>query len=149
MPLLTPSPHLAHNTRTAPRFCNAQQRKDYSATQEKLAAVTVQHQSSSDNVSNLTSELQSLSEQLSEIKEHMDNRGDTMTDTSPLVQIKKALQTVKEEIKTFELRIGVVGHTLMQAKLRNAMNHQGGARSARVAAGDDGGDFEMSEDEDF
>ena len=125
------------------------QRKDYIATQEKLATVTTQHQASSDNVSNLTSELQSLSEQLSEIKEHMDNRGDTMTDTSPLVQIKKALQTVKEEIKTFELRIGVVGHTLMQAKLRSAMNHQGGTRSLRAAGGDDAGDFEMSEDKDF
>ena len=36
-----------------------------------------------------------------------------MTDTSPLVNIKAALQDIKVEINNFELRIGVVGQTLL------------------------------------
>ena len=47
----------------------------------------------------------------------MDNRGDTITDTSPLVKIKQALVRIKNEIKTMEVRIAVVGHTIMQSKL--------------------------------
>ncbi|KAJ0390577.1 hypothetical protein ATCC90586_011874 [Pythium insidiosum] len=43
-----------------------------------------------------------------------------MTDTSPLVAIKDALKALNAEIKNFELRIGVVGHTLLQAKARQA-----------------------------
>jgi hypothetical protein len=41
-----------------------------------------------------------------------------MTDTSPLVKIKAALGDLKSEIKAMELRIGVVGHTIMQSKIR-------------------------------
>ena len=40
-----------------------------------------------------------------------------MTDTSPLVRIKKAFAALRTEVKDLELRIGVVGHSLMQAKV--------------------------------
>lgn len=126
---------------------------DYAQTQTKLKEVTEQHKLSSDNVEGLASELQMVQETLAEIKERMNSRGDSMTDTSPLVQIKKALQKVKEDIKTFELRIGVVGHTLMQAKLRASAGHQNRARvtgngGAAEAMGDEV-EFEMSDDEEF
>jgi estrogen-related receptor beta like 1 len=41
-----------------------------------------------------------------------------MTDTSPLIRIKQALADLRTEVKSMELRIGVVGHTLMQSKLK-------------------------------
>ena len=41
-----------------------------------------------------------------------------MTDTSPLMKIKQALADLKVEIKAMELRIGVVGTTIMQSKIR-------------------------------
>jgi estrogen-related receptor beta like 1 len=49
----------------------------------------------------------------------MADRGNSMTDTSPLVQIKQALKQIKLEVVTFDLQIGVVGHSLMQQKLRH------------------------------
>ena len=90
---------------------------------------------------------------------HMDDRGASMTDTSPLIKIKQGLTKLKvnahlfvllrrrgcgsvqcmltawlsphactehtrthmhtqAEIKTMDLRIGVVGHTLMQSKIK-------------------------------
>ncbi len=48
----------------------------------------------------------------------MDSRGSSMTDTSPLMKIKEALASLRTEVKSMELRIGVVGHTLMQSKLK-------------------------------
>lgn len=41
-----------------------------------------------------------------------------MTDTAPLMRVKSALTKLRAEIKDMELRIGVVGHSLMQSKMR-------------------------------
>jgi hypothetical protein len=46
----------------------------------------------SDEVSSLANELAILGDQVDEVKETMDERSNSMTDTSPLVKIKKALQ---------------------------------------------------------
>ena len=37
-----------------------------------------------------------------------------MTDTSPLIDIKKALTRIKSEVKQMDLRIGAVEHTLLE-----------------------------------
>lgn len=41
-----------------------------------------------------------------------------MTDSTPLVQIKKALQKLRIEIKYMDLRIGVLNHTVMVHKFK-------------------------------
>lgn len=64
--------------------------------------------------------MSTIDEQLEEIKGDMNNRESNATDTSPLVSMKHALVNIRGEVKTFDLRIGVVSHTLMQAKLRTA-----------------------------
>eukprot|EP00592_Proboscia_alata_P013014 CAMPEP_0194387896 /NCGR_PEP_ID=MMETSP0174-20130528/95147_1 /TAXON_ID=216777 /ORGANISM="Proboscia alata, Strain PI-D3" /LENGTH=71 /DNA_ID=CAMNT_0039178595 /DNA_START=87 /DNA_END=302 /DNA_ORIENTATION=- len=43
-----------------------------------------------------------------------------MTDTTPLVNIKLALQGIKSEIKSFDLQIGIVEHVLLQTRLENS-----------------------------
>lgn len=43
-----------------------------------------------------------------------------MTDTSPLVKIKAALSKLRSEINSMDIRIGVLGHTLMQSKLKKS-----------------------------
>lgn len=79
----------------------------------------VKYQESTENVNKLTSDLSGIAEQLAEIKSTMNDRGNSMTDTSPLVQMKQALKQLKQEVVSFDLQIGVVGHTLMQRKLRH------------------------------
>lgn len=74
-----------------------------------------------------------------------------MTDASPLVQIKKALHKIKNEIKLMELRIGVVGHTLTRAKMRSKAGHDPSVSSKLRGLGidDDIGDnFSIDDDED-
>ena len=45
----------------------------------------------------------------------MDERGSSMTDGTPLVNIRKSLARMKQEVVTMDVRVGVVQHTLLQA----------------------------------
>ena len=48
----------------------------------------------------------------------MNEQGNTMTDTSPLVKLKKAIHSMRQEIQGIEIRLGVVSNTLLQAKIK-------------------------------
>ena len=48
----------------------------------------------------------------------MNMQGKSVTDTLPLVKIKKAIHSMKQEILTLDIRIGVVSNTLLQAQMR-------------------------------
>ncbi len=83
--------------------------------------------STQDSVSilnNAKDELQSLSSQLAQVKAMIDERGNSMTNTNPLVRIKTALLNIKSEIRDYDLEIGVLEHTLLHKRLENhAMNN--------------------------
>jgi estrogen-related receptor beta like 1 len=49
----------------------------------------------------------------------MEQHGNSMTDTAPLVRLKNALAKLKEEISQFDVRIGVVENTLLLVKVRS------------------------------
>src|SRR5512145_660429 len=85
-------------------------RQEYVAVREQFQAVSTRSQGEADKVNAMTSEHAALADQLRETKNVMDERGRKMTDTTPLVAIKDALKTLAAEIKTFDLRIGVVGY---------------------------------------
>ena len=70
-----------------------------------------------------------------------------MTDTSPLVQIKQALKQIKQEVITFDLQIGVVGHSLMQQKLRHG-NPSGNGKGFKMRGKmtNDANEFEEDSD---
>jgi estrogen-related receptor beta like 1 len=48
----------------------------------------------------------------------MEHQGNSMTDTGPLIKLKHTMTKIKEEIAQFEIRIGVVENTLLQARIR-------------------------------
>lgn len=101
---------------------------------EQLNRAAERSKEGGDRVDAMTRELAALGEQLRAAKAELDTRGSKMTDTSPLVRIKEALKSLAAEIKQFELRIGVVGHTLLQAKAQQASRRFGGGRSGDGAA---------------
>ncbi|CBN74635.1 conserved unknown protein [Ectocarpus siliculosus] len=149
--------------RVKERFINNQHdglREEYVQLHDELKAVELKHQTTSGSVGELTESLSALSDELQELKEKMDSKGDAMSEASPLVSIKQALQQIKAEIKTFDLRIGVVSHTLLSTKIRRSKgtaseaNSPKGSRgggtnssSRRTAGigGDDEEDFDMSD----
>lgn len=53
-----------------------------------------------------------ISNELDNIKIQMEQRGNTMTDGSPLINIKKAIYKIKEEIQDMDIKIGIMQHTL-------------------------------------
>ena len=74
-------------------------------------------QVSSDTINSLTTELAELEEQIEDPKTMLENSGDFGGhDTSPLLRIKAALKQLKSEVSDFDLRIGVVSHSLLTAK---------------------------------
>merc|ERR1719199_763735 len=63
-------------------------------------------------------ELKSLTEEMEIVKNDMEERSSTVTDTAPIVKMKDAFKKLRSDTRQLEVRIGVVSHTLMQAKLR-------------------------------
>ena len=43
--------------------------------------------------------------------------------TAPLVKIKQAMASLKKEITQMDIRIGVIQHILLQAKLKEKTSH--------------------------
>ena len=68
--------------------------------------------------------LAQISDDLEVIKSEMEERGSAMTDGTPLVNIKRALARMRQEVKTMNVRLGVVEHTVMQARLKDKSNMQ-------------------------
>jgi len=69
-------------------------------------------------VNELTNKLQSISEDLDEVKNKMEDRGSSMTDTSPVIMMKKSLTQVKHDSKLMDIRMGVAQHAILQAQLQ-------------------------------
>lgn len=76
-----------------------------------------------DKVAKLTNDLAELSEKLDDMKESFESKDSGIHDTSPLVRIKAALQQIKQESCAFDLRIGVVSHLLLAARV-SATHHR-------------------------
>lgn len=104
-------------------------------------------------VSRLTNELAEVGEKLDDLKESFESRDSGIHDTSPLVRIKAALQQIKEEIHAFDMRIGVVSHSLLAARvsdhtrLRVKAAQKAKQRHRRGRERSGGGDSDHSGDE--
>ena len=96
-----------------------EQVEEYTSKQEKLQEVQDVYNAKSEAISELTNTLSQVSDELAGTKGQMDERGNSMTDTSPLIKIKTALTRLKDERKAMDIRIGVVTHTLIAKKLKN------------------------------
>lgn len=93
------------------------------ALKDDLKDAEALFQKKTDNVAKLTKDLAAIAEQLDDMKGTMTDRGNSMTDTTPVVAIKQALKQLKQEVVDFDLQIGVVSHTLMRQQLRDATAH--------------------------
>jgi len=69
-------------------------------------------------VQELETELMDVNEKLTKIQSKIDDTGKSFSDNSPLQNIKKSITSVKNDIKSIDIRIGVVSNTLLQLKLK-------------------------------
>ncbi|KAL9965679.1 hypothetical protein ACROYT_G029517 [Oculina patagonica] len=93
--------------------------QEFRSLQDTLAETKERYKQGSGGVTELTKSLSQITEELESVKAQMDERGTNMTDAGPLVRIKQALTRLKQEVQQMEVRIGVVEHSLLGAKLQN------------------------------
>lgn len=91
--------------------------REFREHHDKLASTQEKYKQAGGTVTELTRELTSLGNELDAVKTEMDKRGNSIVDGSPLVELKQALTRLKSDIQDMDLRIGVVQHTLLHAKL--------------------------------
>lgn len=94
------------------------------SARQQLERITEQYHQVNGGVVERSRQLSEITEELDVVKQEMDERSATMTDGTPLINIKKALARLKNEIVTMDVRIAVVEHSLIQAKLRDKSNLQ-------------------------
>ena len=99
-----------------------------------MQQVQNEYNAKSEAIAALTNALSQVSDELGAIKGRMDERGNSMTDTSPLIKIKSALQRLKEERKAMDVRIGVATHTLVAKKLKSDQDTKRAAARPKNAA---------------
>jgi len=96
--------------------------QDFASTQNELKKVTAQHTALSESLMNLQIDHKSVCEEVDEVKSKMESLSSTVTDTAPIVRIKDAFQKLRTETRKIEVKIGVLSHTLMQAKSNSALS---------------------------
>ncbi|XP_014485852.1 PREDICTED: intraflagellar transport protein 57 homolog [Dinoponera quadriceps] len=92
---------------------------EYRTLQEELSKVKDQYRDVSGGVTERTRVLSKLMEELEHVKREMDERGSSMTDGTPLINIKKTITKMKYEISEMNIRIGVLEYSLMCARIRD------------------------------
>ncbi|KYN00004.1 Intraflagellar transport protein 57 like protein, partial [Cyphomyrmex costatus] len=92
---------------------------EYRSLQEELSKVKEQYRDVSGGVTERTRVLNKLVEELEHVKREMDERGSSMTDGTPLINIKKMITRMKNEISEMNIRIGVLEYSLMCARVRD------------------------------
>ena len=97
---------------------------DYRAHSERLREIQAAFQTTSKAVGEMESELAEINERLSTCEKKIDDTGKSFSDASPLQKIKKSIATVKSDIKSIDIRIGVVSNTLLQLKLKERTKQQ-------------------------
>ena len=95
----------------------------------------------SKNVADMETELAEVNDRLSNVSRKIDDTGKSFSDNSPLQQIKKAIAQVKNDIKSIDIRIGVVSNTLLQLKLKERSKEKEDVKEP--VALDDGYDIEI------
>ncbi|XP_033119673.1 intraflagellar transport protein 57 homolog [Anneissia japonica] len=98
--------------------------QEFRTMQDSLAEAKEQYRQASGGVTDRTKVLAEISEELDKIKMEMEEKGSSMTDGSPLVKVKQALQRLKNEILQMDIRIGTVEHIVLTGKLKDKSNLQ-------------------------
>merc|ERR1712025_1281443 len=93
-------------------------RNEYREITHKLQSVNQQYSTGNDKLQELTNALALITDKLEDVQSRQEEKGSSMTNTGPLVRMKKAIQKLREDRNQMELRIGVVAHTLMMSEMR-------------------------------
>ncbi|RZC32563.1 intraflagellar transport protein 57 -like [Asbolus verrucosus] len=92
---------------------------EYRMLQDQLSKIKDAYKGISEGVAERNRELLRLTDRLETVKQQMEERGSSMTDGTPLVNIKKYVAKIKSEIIDMDVRAGVLECILLQSKIRD------------------------------
>jgi hypothetical protein len=72
--------------------------------------------------------LTEISEKAGELKDTLESKDSGIHDSSPLVRMKAALQNIKSEVYSFDLRVGVISNTLLASRIHNITRRKTGQK---------------------
>ncbi|KAF2350896.1 Intra-flagellar transport protein 57 [Trinorchestia longiramus] len=97
---------------------------EYRNLQNQASETQEQYKSVSGNLTQKSHELAQITDHLDKIKHEMEERSSSMTDGTPLLNVRRALTRVKNELTAIDVRIGVVQQKLLITQLRDKTNMQ-------------------------
>lgn len=115
---------------------------NYRNTASSLKEVTERYNTVKQHVEDMEQQYYDIDEELNKITSAMDEAGKNISDQSPLLKIKKGIEKVKKDIKSIDIRIGVVSNTLLQCKLKQR-NSDSDAQGEDKIFGEDDLDDDM------
>lgn len=90
---------------------------DYKSTNSNLKGITEEYNKLKNHNEEMEAQFYEIEEELNKIQSNMDELGKNISDSSPLLKIKKAIEKVRKDIRVIDIRVGVVSNTLLQCKL--------------------------------
>lgn len=105
--------------------------QQYRAARTQMQQVQGSYNERTEAITDRNSELHRITEQLSEMKDMMDEQSTNIADATPVMRMKNAIKKLGEELHEIEVRIGVVSHTLLELSVKNkrALQSQAAALS--------------------
>ncbi|XP_058791994.1 intraflagellar transport protein 57 homolog [Phymastichus coffea] len=87
--------------------------------QEELSRIKERYRNASGDLTERKIAYDNLCNDYNQLKKEMDERGSSMTDGTPLINIKKNIGKMKSEISEMSIRIGVLEYSLMCSRVRD------------------------------
>jgi len=103
---------------------------EYTTSKEHLDTCRKNHNQMADSLADLTNQLQKTEGELEDIRNQLDERGSSISDSSPVVRMKAAIRDLQKEIRDMDVRIGVVSHSLVQHALKEHREATYGRKAA-------------------
>ncbi|KAG0581518.1 hypothetical protein KC19_4G257700 [Ceratodon purpureus] len=93
---------------------------EYVAVKGRLVAVEEKFGAIGEVMQKLAGEHGKVLEALEQVKQKMVEKGNEISDLSPLLQMKSAMQRLRLELREMEVQIGVLEHTFVHVNIRQA-----------------------------
>ena len=89
-----------------------------------MKVISDEHNVIKSRVEDMEAKYYEIEEELSKTESNMDEAGKKVTDLTPLTKIKKSIEKVQKDIKSIDIRIGVVSNTMLQTKIKDEESEQ-------------------------
>eukprot|EP00879_Flechtneria_rotunda_P033015 GHRR01036530.1.p1 GENE.GHRR01036530.1~~GHRR01036530.1.p1 ORF type:complete len:417 (+),score=164.74 GHRR01036530.1:845-2095(+) len=91
----------------------------YQSARQQMTAAQEEYDRRTELISECNSDLHRVAAALEDVKQQLDSKGSNLSDASPLVRLKAAMNNLRSELRHMEVCIGVVAHNLMSLNLRD------------------------------